>query len=155
MAINGCAQEFPTVRGLLLTLAALVTLSGVIGLFAAFSYKDTNRARPGSARITLDHIFNDTFSVDRTSLLWVPEGLPMSITPVLVELTGYPFMQAGDGVYSIYQDGFIKLVNLEFNTTTNLVQLSDLKDVGLINDVAFVALNHVHIVGARKWAGLV
>jgi dipeptidyl aminopeptidase B len=155
MTVNRSAQEFPPVRSLLLTLAALVTLSGVIGLFAAFSYKDTNRARPGSARITLDHVFNDTFAAERTTLLWVPEGLPIPITLVLVELTGYPFMQAGDGVFSVNQDGFIKLVNLEFNTTTNLVQLSDLKDVGLINDVAFIALDHVHIVGARKWAGLV
>ncbi|KAI0249668.1 dipeptidyl aminopeptidase [Lactifluus subvellereus] len=104
----GGQKEFPTVRGLLLALAALMTLSGVIGLFAAFSYKEINRALPGSEHITMDHIFNNTFAVDRTTLSWVSE--------------------AGDGVYSVYEDGFIKLVNLNSNTTTNLVQLSDLKD---------------------------
>ncbi|KAH9055740.1 dipeptidyl aminopeptidase [Lactarius vividus] len=104
----GGQKEFPSVRGLLLTLAALVTLSGVVGLFAAFTYKDTRRIIPGNEHITMDHIFNRTFTADRTSLSWVPE--------------------AGDGVFSVSQDGFIKLVSLESNTTTDLVQMSDLKD---------------------------
>ncbi|KAH8989460.1 dipeptidyl aminopeptidase [Lactarius akahatsu] len=104
----GGQKEFTSVRGLLLTLAALVTLSGVVGLFAAFTYKDTRRIIPGNEHITMDHIFNRTFTADRTSLSWVPE--------------------AGDGVFSVSQDGFIKLVSLESNTTTDLVQLSDLKD---------------------------
>ncbi|KAI9440877.1 dipeptidyl aminopeptidase [Lactarius indigo] len=85
-----------------------VTLSGVVGLFAAFTYKDTRRIIPGNEHITMDHIFNRTFTADRTSLSWVPE--------------------AGDGVFSVSQDGFIKLVSLESNTTTDLVQMSDLKD---------------------------
>jgi dipeptidyl aminopeptidase B len=155
VVINGPMQEFPTVRGLLLALAALVTLSAAIGLFAALSYKDTNRAIPSSQRITMNHIFNDTFAVERTGLSWVPEGVPRPIILVVVELTVCSFTQAGDGVFSRYQDGYIKLVNLNSNTSTNLVQLSDLKDVSLANDVAFVALDHFHIVGARKWAGLV
>lgn len=155
MVINDLVQDFPTVRGLLLALAALVTLSGAIGLFAALSYKETHRALLGNEHITMDHIFNGTFAVDRTSISWVPEGVQKTIILVVVELTGYPFLQAGDGVYSVYEDGFIKLVNLNSNTTTNLVRLSDLQDVSLINDVAFVPLDHAHIVGARKWAGLV
>lgn len=70
-----------------------------------------------------------------------------------VELTGLHLTQAGDGVFSVSQDGFIKLVSLESNTTTNLVQMSDLKDVSPVSDFARAALDHVHIVGARKSAG--
>jgi dipeptidyl aminopeptidase len=76
MVRNGALQEFPSVRGLLIALAALLTLSGVIGLFAALSYKETKRAVPGNERITLDHIFNGTFGVARTGLSWVSEGMP-------------------------------------------------------------------------------
>jgi hypothetical protein len=63
------------VRGLLLTLAALVTLSGVVGLFAAFNYKEARRIIPGHEHITMDHLFNHTFDAKRTGLLWVPEGV--------------------------------------------------------------------------------
>lgn len=104
----GGPKEFPSVRGLLLTLAALVTLSGVVGLLAAFNYKETRRIIPGHEHITMDHLFNHTFDAKRTSLSWVPE--------------------AGDGVFSVYQDGFIKLVSLESNTTTDLARISDLRD---------------------------
>ncbi|KAH9986684.1 dipeptidyl peptidase IV N-terminal region-domain-containing protein [Russula compacta] len=104
----GGRKEFPSLRGLLLSLAALLTLSAVIGLFAALSYKETKRVIPGNERITLDHIFNNTFAVQRTALSWVPE--------------------AGDGVFSVEHDGFIKLVNLKSNATTNLVRISDLID---------------------------
>jgi dipeptidyl aminopeptidase B len=136
-----------------------VTLSAVIGLFAAFTYKGTDRAAPGNRRITIDHVFNGTFAVEQTEVSWVPEGAfkKDKFPLVVVELTGYPYIcKAGDGVFSVYQDGYIKLVNLKSNTTTNLVRYSDLKDVRLINDVAFrLALDLFHIVGARKWAGLV
>ena len=74
---------------------------------------------------------------------------------VTVQLTGLRLTPAGDGVYSVFQDGFIKLVSLESNTTTDLVRISDLRDVGPVNDCARAALDHVHIVGARKWAGFV
>jgi dipeptidyl aminopeptidase B len=69
-------QEFPSVRGLLLALAAILTFSGAIGLFAALSYKETKRAVLGNKRITMDHIFNGTFNVERTGLSWIPEGVP-------------------------------------------------------------------------------
>jgi dipeptidyl aminopeptidase B len=68
-------QEFPSVRGLLLALAAVLTFSGAIGLYAALSYKESKRAVPGNNRITMDHIFNGTFQVARTKLSWVPEGV--------------------------------------------------------------------------------
>ena len=55
----------------------------------------------------------------------------------------------------MFQDGFIKLVSLESNTTTDLVQISDLRDVSPVDDFARAALDHVHIVGARKSAGFV
>ena len=89
-AHNGPLQEFPSVRGILLALAALLTLSGVIGLFAALSYKETKRVLPGNERITLDHVFNGTFAAARTGLSWVPEGVPKSATFVIVELTVSP-----------------------------------------------------------------
>ena len=41
--------------------------------------------------------------------------------------------KAGDGVFSLEKDGFIKLVNLNSNTTTNLVQISNLVDVSLVD----------------------
>lgn len=44
--------------------------------------------------------------------------------------------KAGDGVFSVDHDGFIKLVNLKSNTTTNLVQISDLMDVSLVDGFA-------------------
>ena len=159
-AQNGTLQEFPSIRGLLLSLAALLTLSAVIGLFAALSYKETKRVIPGNERITLDHIFNDTFAVQRTALSWVPEGVTKVGYPcdcgadrIKSQPPSLPFTQAGDGVFSVEHDGFIKLVNLKSNATTNLVRISDLIDVSLVNGFARVALDHVHIVGARKSAG--
>ena len=52
-----------------------------------------------------------------------------------MELTGNFFYshKAGDGVFSLEKDGFIKLVNLNSNTTTNLVQISNLVDVSLVD----------------------
>jgi hypothetical protein len=85
-------QEFPSVRRLLLTLAALVTLSGVVGLFAAFTYKDTRSIIPGNEHITMGHLFNRTFAADRTTLEWVPEGVcANAFAVVTVELKRSPF----------------------------------------------------------------
>ena len=44
--------------------------------------------------------------------------------------------KAGDGVFSLEKDGFIKLVNLDSNTTTNLVQISNLVDVSLVDGLS-------------------
>ena len=140
-------------RGLLLTLAALVTLSGVVGLFAAFNYKEARRIIPGHEHITMDHLFNHTFDAKRTSLSWVPEGMcAHTFALVTVELTGLHLIQAGDGVFSVYQDGFIKLVSLKSNTTTDLARISDLRDVSPVNDPPRATLDLVHIVGARNSA---
>jgi hypothetical protein len=79
--------------------------------------------------------------------------VPICFALVTVELTGLHLTQAGDGVFSVYQDGFIKLVSLESNTTTDLARISDLRDVSPVNDFARAALDLVHIVGARKSAG--
>ena len=62
-----------------------------------------------------------------------------------MELTGSFFFpihahKAGDGVFSLEKDGFIKLVNLDSNTTTNLAQISNLVDVSLVD-----GLSRVHV----------
>lgn len=44
--------------------------------------------------------------------------------------------KAGDGVFSLEKDGFIKLVNLDSNATTNLVQISNLVDVSLVDGLS-------------------
>lgn len=44
--------------------------------------------------------------------------------------------KAGDGVFSLEKNGFIKLVNLNSNTTTNLVQISNLVDVSLVDGLS-------------------
>lgn len=36
---------------------------------------------------------------------------------------------AGDGVFSVSDGAFISLVDLKSNTTTNLISISDVKDV--------------------------
>ncbi|KAJ7089745.1 dipeptidyl aminopeptidase [Mycena belliarum] len=97
-----------SLRLLLISLAALVTLSGIIGIVAAHSYVGTTYRAPGVRKITMDHVYNGTFAVDYRSLAWVPE--------------------AGDGVFSTFEDGFFKLVDLKTNTTKNLVDTKDMKN---------------------------
>jgi len=38
---------------------------------------------------------------------------------------------AGDGVFSVSDGVFISLVDLKSNTTTNLISISDVKDVSI------------------------
>lgn len=65
----------------------------------------------GLKKITLAHLANGTFNVDRIELEWLRE--------------------AGDGVYSkINSDGSISLVDVHSNTTRTLVSGSDIVDVG-------------------------
>ena len=40
---------------------------------------------------------------------------------------------AGDGVFSIQQDGYVKLVDLKTNTTSNLVNMTEVRDVRVLN----------------------
>ncbi|KAJ7230529.1 dipeptidyl aminopeptidase [Mycena pura] len=106
---NSLSQRRPTsLRLLVIALASLVALSGIIGIIAAHSYVGTTYRAPGVRKITMNHIFNGTFIPEKRSLDWVPE--------------------AGDGVFSTVEDGFVKLVDLKTNTTTNLVYMSDVKN---------------------------
>ncbi|OJA09345.1 hypothetical protein AZE42_08476 [Rhizopogon vesiculosus] len=98
-----------SLKYLIISLATLVLLSASIGLFAATSlYKGKTYQLPGARKISLDHIFNGTFGASREGVNWVPE--------------------AGDGVFSIFQNGQIQLVDLKSNKTTNLVSMVDIKD---------------------------
>lgn len=96
-------------------------------MLAAMSYTGTAYHVPGAKHITMDHVFNGTFNAQKQSLNWVPEGLSnqryLSPTQLLMSNS------AGDGVFSIAQDGYIKLVDLKTNTTKDLVALKDIKDV--------------------------
>ncbi|KAG6816533.1 hypothetical protein H0H87_005395 [Tephrocybe sp. NHM501043] len=97
-----------SVRALGILLVIIIALSSLIGVFAARSYKGAVKYRPGTRKITMDHVFNGTFSVDHKSVNWVPE--------------------AGDGVFSIFEGGDLKLVDLKSNTTKVLVSSKDIKD---------------------------
>ncbi|KAJ7493362.1 dipeptidyl aminopeptidase [Mycena galericulata] len=97
-----------SLRLLIISLASLVALSGIIGIIAAHTYVGKTYHTPGIRKITMDHVFNGTFSADRRGLAWVPE--------------------AGDGVFSISEDGYIKLVDLKTNTTKDLVYTFDVKN---------------------------
>lgn len=76
----------------------------------------------------MDHIFNGTFSVDRNTVEWVAEGLYSSERHDVDANTERGAHAAGDGVFSLKQDGYIKLVDLKTNTTKNLVSVSNVKD---------------------------
>lgn len=56
---------------------------------------------------------------------------------------------AGDGVYSVSEDGIIKLVDLKSNTTRNLVQQADVKDVGYPTLLSFSPPCLTISIGAR------
>ncbi|KAG6865647.1 hypothetical protein C0991_000566 [Blastosporella zonata] len=97
-----------SVRVLGVLLFIIIALSSLIGVFAARSYKGAVEYHPGTQKITMDHIFNGTFTAQRKSVNWVPE--------------------AGDGVFSIFENGDLKLVDLKTNTTKVLVSSKDIKD---------------------------
>jgi len=59
---------------LAIVLLTLVALSGIIGIVAGFTYSGAQYHAPGQKKITLDHIFNGTFSANRPGLNWVREG---------------------------------------------------------------------------------
>ncbi|KAI0630468.1 dipeptidyl aminopeptidase [Trametes polyzona] len=98
-----------SVKFLVISLGTLVSLAIIIGIFAARSYTGTAfRIQQGVQHITMDHVFNSTFSAVSRGVNWVPE--------------------AGDGVFATVQGNTISLVDLKSNTTTELVSLTDLKD---------------------------
>lgn len=67
-------QRTSSLRCLVFCLVALVTIAAVIGLFAAFSYTGTSYRIRGTKHISIDHVFNGTFSAYTRSVRWVPEG---------------------------------------------------------------------------------
>ncbi|KAL0569963.1 Dipeptidyl peptidase 4 [Marasmius crinis-equi] len=111
LAESGLAEKKKkrsSLRFLITTILILLGFSALIGLIAARTYVGTGYRLPGTKKVTMDHIFNGTFSPQRNSVEWVPE--------------------AGDGVFSINDGGIIKLVDLKMNETRNLVDTSDIKD---------------------------
>ncbi|KAI0091440.1 dipeptidyl aminopeptidase [Irpex rosettiformis] len=109
LIIGGKNHRRPSsLRCLIFSLLALVTMAAVIGIFAAFSYRGTSYQVHGSEHLTMDHVFNGTFSANSNSVRWVAE--------------------AGDGVYATNEGGRIKLVDLKSDNTTDLVALTDIRD---------------------------
>ncbi|KAI0820257.1 dipeptidyl aminopeptidase [Trametes gibbosa] len=108
--VVGSRKKRPaSVRYLIIALASLLSLAIIIGIFAARSYTGTAfRIQQGVQHLTLDHVFNGTFSAQSKSVHWVPE--------------------AGDGVFATVQGNAISLVDLKSNTTRELLSLTDLKD---------------------------
>ncbi|KIJ55116.1 hypothetical protein M422DRAFT_41183 [Sphaerobolus stellatus SS14] len=77
--LSSKGKPFSPTRYLALSLAALVTLALGIGLFTAFSYPKHPSASgsllaKSRLHITLDHIYNGTFNVERKWVNWVKEG---------------------------------------------------------------------------------
>ncbi|EKM50720.1 uncharacterized protein PHACADRAFT_130177 [Phanerochaete carnosa HHB-10118-sp] len=110
LVVGGKKHHRPSsLRWLVICLSTLVTIATVIGVFAALSYRGTSFQIHGTQHITMEHIFNGTFSAQTGSVRWVPE--------------------AGDGVFAISQYGDISLVDLKSNKTTKLVTMSDVRDI--------------------------
>lgn len=64
-----------SVKFLVISLVSLVSIAIIIGIFAARSYTGTAfRIQQGVQHLTMDHMFNGTFSAQSKSVLWVPEG---------------------------------------------------------------------------------
>ncbi|TFK34032.1 dipeptidyl peptidase IV N-terminal region-domain-containing protein [Crucibulum laeve] len=98
-----------SLKALLIILSGLVFLAALIGIIAAHTYAGSaGYHAPGVRKVTMDHIFNGTFSGQRVGINWVKE--------------------AGDGVFSQAEFGQVKLVDLKTNTTTSLVDQKDVKD---------------------------
>ncbi|KAI9067913.1 dipeptidyl aminopeptidase [Trametes sanguinea] len=107
--VVGSGKKRPaSVRYLVISLVTLVSVAVIIGVFAARSYTGTAFRIQGVQHITMDHIFNGTFSARSQSVNWVPE--------------------AGDGVFATVQGTSILLVDLKSNSTKELVSVADVKD---------------------------
>ncbi|KAG5652732.1 hypothetical protein H0H81_003931 [Sphagnurus paluster] len=108
-------KKRPTsLRFFAILLAVLLLFSATVGIIAARNYQEVESYRPGTRKLTIDHMFNGTFSQERTSVNWVPEGIRNTV--------------AGDGVFSVFEGGDLKLVDLKTNTTKILVSSKDIKD---------------------------
>ena len=67
-------QLFSSVRLMGILLFIIILGASFIGYSAARSYKTDVIYRTGTQKLSMEHIFNGTFSVDRKSVNWVPEG---------------------------------------------------------------------------------
>ena len=75
-ALNAHPQKRPaSLKYLIISLASLITIAVVIGIFAARSYTGTPFRIQGVQHLTMDHVFNGTFSAHRSDVHWVPEGV--------------------------------------------------------------------------------
>ncbi|TCD69053.1 hypothetical protein EIP91_008951 [Steccherinum ochraceum] len=104
----GGQKRNSSLRCLIFCLVGLTSTAAIIGLFAALSFTGTAFRIVGTKHITIDHVFNGTFSSHSKSIRWVPE--------------------AGDGVFATTKDGYISLVDLKTNTSRNLVFITDIVD---------------------------
>ncbi|KIY51898.1 hypothetical protein FISHEDRAFT_70393 [Fistulina hepatica ATCC 64428] len=116
-AERGAVFELPvkekrasSLRVLVIILASLVGAAALIGIVASLTYTGGSGLyhAPGTRKITMEHIFNGTFSPEHVSLHWVKE--------------------AGDGVFSVEEGEFIRLVDFKSNKTTDLVNRQDVTD---------------------------
>ncbi|GJE93852.1 dipeptidyl aminopeptidase [Phanerochaete sordida] len=109
LVVGGKKHPRPaSLRWLVICLTALVATAALIGVFAAFSYHGTSFQIHGTQHITMEHIFNGTFTAQTGFVRWVPE--------------------AGDGVFATSQNDEISLVDLKYRSTLKLVTMSDVKD---------------------------
>ncbi|KAI5995630.1 dipeptidyl aminopeptidase [Pisolithus albus] len=109
LRVGGGGKRPTALRALVISLVSLVLFSAFIGVFAAtVLYNGKPFHGPGVQKLALDHIFNGTFRASLQSVHWVPE--------------------AGDGVFSMMENGRIVLVDLKTNETKPLISTADVKD---------------------------
>lgn len=73
MGSNSVQQRSSSLRCLVLCLVVLVSTAAIIGLFAAFSYTGTSYQIRGTKHISIDHVFNGTFSAYRKGVRWIAQ----------------------------------------------------------------------------------
>jgi dipeptidyl aminopeptidase len=107
----------------------MVAFAAVVGITAGLTYKGSLYRTHGMRHITMDHIFNGTFTPNDQDIGWVPEGVSVQILKRIITEQRCRECKAGDGVFATSQAGFIQLVDLARNSTRILVSEADVKDV--------------------------
>lgn len=118
-------------------LCCILLGSAAIGILAgsAFQSSSTTYIRKGGAKhLTMDHIFNGTFSPHLENIAWVKEGE----SECRAQDSWLIILTAGDGIYSIRnEDGDILLRSAADNSTDRvLVTASDIRDPNSLGDDA-------------------
>ncbi|KAG9010682.1 hypothetical protein FRB94_010159 [Tulasnella sp. JGI-2019a] len=108
LVVGGSLKTRSPLRYLIYCLLGLVGLASVIGVLAAWSYNGTAFRALSLKPLTMDSVFDGTFSADRRSLLWVPE--------------------AGDGIFSSSDGGNIVLHDLRTNSSRTLVERNKVRN---------------------------